>query len=153
MTNAADMRDEFELLCGRYGVAAMWAFGSRAAAAAAQMRAGRGAAAAPGADAGTPAGSDLDIGLRLAGGGRLDERDRVRLAAALEDLFGAPRVDLVLLSEAAAFLAVEIINGELLVDRDPDGTAEHELYVLRRAGDLLPFERARRELVLRGGGR
>ncbi len=134
MTNAADMRDELEALCGRYGVAAMWAFGSRAAAAA-------------------PAGSDLDIGLRLGGRGRLDERDRVRLAAALEDLFGAPRGDLVLLSEAPPFLAVEIISGDLLVDRDPDGTAEHELYVLRRAGDLLPFERARRELVLRGGGR
>lgn len=97
--------------------------------------------------------SDVDIGVLPRRGTRLTARDRVRLAAKLEDLFDVARVDLVVLPEASAFLAVDVIEGELLVDADPDRTAEFELYVLRRAGDLLGFERRRVEAVLSEGAR
>jgi hypothetical protein len=70
--------------------------------------------------------------------------------AELEDLLGVGRVDLVSLPEAPPFLAVEIVNGELLYEVDPDRAAEYELYVLRRAGDLAPFEHERVRGVLAG---
>ena len=57
------------------------------------------------------------------------------------------------LPEAQPFLAVEIIRGELLCCLDPYERAEMELYVLRRAADLAPFERRRREVILKEGAR
>ena len=66
-------------------------------------------------------------------------------------MFVPARVDLVVLPEASPFLALDIVTGELLLARDPDREAEYQLFVLRRAGDLAPFERARRALVLEGG--
>jgi hypothetical protein len=36
---------------------------------------------------------------------------------------------------------------ELLWGADEDDEAEYQLYVLRRAGDVAPFERERREAV------
>ena len=44
-------------------------------------------------------------------------------------------------------------RGELLFCADATDQAEYELYVLRRAGDLLPFEHERRDLILKHGGR
>jgi predicted nucleotidyltransferase len=94
--------------------------------------------------------SDLDIGV-------LPERDRyltveakVLLAFALEELFGVSRVDLVVLPQAPPFLALEIIRGELLFTRDAREEAEYQLYVLRRAGDLVPWERQHRRMLLEG---
>jgi hypothetical protein len=77
----------------------------------------------------------------------------VELTLALEDLFGVGRVDLVVLPEAGAFLALDIIRGEILYCRDFDQQAEDELYVLRRAGDLSYFQRERIRTVLNEGGR
>lgn len=57
------------------------------------------------------------------------------------------------LPEAGAFLALAAVSGELLHCENPTDQAEYELYVLRRAGDLLPFERERRALILRHGAR
>jgi hypothetical protein len=74
--------------------------------------------------------------------------DKVRLARALEDLFGCTRVDLVVLGEADPFLAVEIIRGERLYADDSYQADEYDLYVLRRAGDLAPLERERQALIL-----
>src|SRR6266545_3487460 len=65
------------------------------------------------------------------------------LTGDLETLFDVPRVDLVVLGEASPLLAVEVIRGELLYTDDPLGQAEHELYILRRAADLAPFQRER----------
>lgn len=59
----------------------------------------------------------------------------------LEDLLQVGRIDLILLPEADPFLALDIIKGELLYTDDPDQQARHELFVLRRAGDLLPFKK------------
>lgn len=131
-------------IAARYNLAALYAFGSRALELA---RLARGEAAV------SPlAGSDLDIGVEPATNVRLAARDRVRIAAALEDLFGVRRVDLVILPEADPFLALEVIRGELLYCADRDAQAEHELQVLRRAADLAPYARERWEQILVGAG-
>jgi uncharacterized protein len=64
-------------------------------------------------------------------------------------LHSAPQFNLVLLSEADPFLAANIIRGERLFSRDERSADEYELYVLRRAGDLAPFERERIEAALK----
>jgi predicted nucleotidyltransferase len=125
-------------IAGRFGLSAIYAFGSRAGELAA-LPSGAGSATGP---------SDADIGVQPLAGRRLAARDRVRLTAELEELLRVPRVDLVVLPEAAPFLALEVIRGELLYCGDPDAQAEQELYSLRRAGDLAPYERERRELIL-----
>jgi len=93
-------------------------------------------------------GADLDIGVLLQTKGRLTVHQKVDLAADLEDLFEAHRVDLVSLPEADPFLAANIIRGERLYCREETEADEYELYVLRRAGDLAPLERERMALVL-----
>lgn len=60
-------------------------------------------------------------------------------------------MDLVVLEDADPFLAAEIIKGERLFARDEYEADEYDLFVLRRAGDLIPFERERLNLILRGG--
>lgn len=122
----------------RFGLAAIYAFGSRAQEVAGRAR-GTGLPAAS---------SDVDIGVQPLPGRGLSARDRVRLATQLEELLGTARVDLVVLSEAEPFLALNVIQGELLYCLDPDAQAEEELYILRRAGDLAPYERERRRLIL-----
>jgi hypothetical protein len=77
-------------------------------------------------------------------------QERVRLALELEDLLGVGRVDLVVLPEADPFLALDVIRGEVLYCADPDAQAEHELYVLRRAGDLAHYARDRWQNILAG---
>ena len=70
---------------------------------------------------------------------------------ALEDLFDVGRVDLVVLPEADPFLAVNVIRGERLFADNAYLADEYDLYVLRRAADLLPLERERQRLILEGG--
>lgn len=135
--------EELVALAARYNVQEFYVFGSRADEIARRVR-------------GQPATvqhptSDIDIGVRPAPGHRLTARDRVRLTIALEDLFDVSRVDLVVLPEASPFLALDVIRGELLYCADPDAQAEYELYVLRRAGDLAPYERERRRHILSRG--
>ncbi|MDP9120966.1 MAG: nucleotidyltransferase domain-containing protein [Acidobacteriota bacterium] len=74
-------------------------------------------------------------------------RDVLLLEDALEQRLGIP-VDLVDAGRASAFLALDIIRGERVFCADPDRCDEFELYVMRRAGDLAPFERERRRLLL-----
>ena len=129
-------------LCRQHGVAIAYAFGSRAR----EVRdwlAGDGAVQLSGP-------SDVDIGVRPAPGVWWGVDEKVRLAIALEDLFGCGRVDLVVLPEADPFVAVEIIRGERLFSRDEYEADEYDLYVLRRAGDLIPLERERLELIMQG---
>lgn len=127
-------------LCESFNVDILYAFGSRAG----EVRAwldGETASL-------TPSPSDVDIGVKPAPGIRLSVHDKVRLAIALEDLFGVHRVDLVSLDDADPFLAAEIIRGERLYARDEDDADEYDLYILRRAGDLIPLERERIALIL-----
>jgi len=97
-----------------------------------------------------PGGSDVDIGVRGQPGQVLDVGTKVRLALALEGLLGADRVDLVDLESADPFLALEVVHGERLYARDEDDADEYDLYILRRAGDLVPFERQWVRRILEG---
>lgn len=134
---------ELKALAEQFDLDGLYVFGSRAAEIAAFMR-GQG-------QLDPVSSSDVDVGVKPRPGRRLTARDRVRLTLALEDLWRVKRVDLVVLPEATPFLAVDVVAGELLYARDADALAEYELYVLRRAGDLAPFERARRRQLLEGG--
>lgn len=71
----------------------------------------------------------------------------VRLEEALCRATGH-RVDVVDVGRASAFLALAVVQGDRIFSRDEIETDLFDLYVLRRAGDLLPFERARREMLL-----
>ena len=93
----------------------------------------------------TNSSSDLDIGVLPAR--LLSARKKVTLTIALEDFFGVNRVDLILLPEADPFLAANIIRGERLYERDHYQADEYNLFVLRRAGDLIPLERERLDLI------
>ena len=97
--------------------------------------------------------SDIDIAVMPTHKESWGPKKRVEMAIELEDLTGASRVDLVLLPEADPFLALDIIRGELLYTDDPDRQARYELFVLRRAGDLLPLKKERMRLILEGGAR
>ncbi len=139
------MRAQLEALARRHALSAVYVFGSRAVEILRRVRGETVISDHPEAD--------VDIGvLPLGGGGgrRLPAETRVRLTTELEDLFDVTRVDLILLPEADAFLALDVIRGELLYCADPDEEAEYELYVLRRAGDLAPFAQERWEAILRG---
>jgi len=138
------VREEVNAIAGRYGLGAIYVFGSRAREVARRLDGEVVAAIHP--------ASDIDIGVRPAPGIRLTARDRVRLTADLEDLLGARRVDLVILGEADPFLALDVIRGELLYCTDKDAQAEEELHILRRAGDLAPYARERWEQILVGSG-
>lgn len=53
-----------------------------------------------------------------------------------------------ILPEANALLAAEVVRGELLYTDDADAEAESQLYYLRRAGKLAPFYRQQwKELI------
>lgn len=90
--------------------------------------------------------SDLDIGVLTQS--PLSVEKKVELGLALEDIFGVQRVDLSVLQEVDAFLAVNIIRGERLYAKDDYLADEYELFVLRRAGDLAEFERQRIAMIL-----
>ncbi len=128
MTLHTTLRD----MLRRYRLTAVYVFGSRATEIAAR------AAGAPAPPTGHPH-SDVDIGVQPLRHTRPSAEQRVLLALELEDLFAVARVDLVVLSEANALLAAEVVRGELLACADPDDEAESQLYYLRRAGDLAPF--------------
>jgi hypothetical protein len=52
------------------------------------------------------------------------------------------------LPEADPFLAANVIRGERLFADDRYLADLYDLYVLRRAGDLVPLERERQALIL-----
>ncbi|WP_448381771.1 nucleotidyltransferase domain-containing protein [Desulfosoma sp.] len=97
--------------------------------------------------------SDVDIAVRPRFGVALNPRERVDVTIALEDLLEVSRVDLVVLPEADPFLALDVIRGELLYTADPDDQARYELFVLRRAGDLMPWKKERMRMILEEGAR
>jgi predicted nucleotidyltransferase len=89
--------------------------------------------------------SDLDVGVLFTAPQPLEAT--LLLEEALEQAIGL-RVDLVDVARSGAFVALDIVQGERVFTRHPVETDHFELYVLRRAGDLLPFERARRAMLL-----
>jgi len=137
-----DLRTNLADICRRYGIASLYSFGSRASEVRELLDHEREELEH------TP--SDLDIAVMPGDSVDFGARERVRLIAEIEDLMKAPRVDLVVLSEASAFLAADAIRGELLYCDDPDRQAHEELYILRRAGDLVYFEEERMAGILSG---
>jgi predicted nucleotidyltransferase len=147
-------------LAQTYGLEDIYVFGSRAleiaSRAASRPSAGSGGAdnnagsESPPSTGEAPAycDSDVDIGVQPKRDRRLTARERVRLTLELERALGTQRVDLIILPEANALLAAEVVRGKLLFARDAAVEAETQLYYLRRAGDLAPFYRAQwRDLV------
>ena len=95
--------------------------------------------------------SDLDIGVKPSSGKQLSVREKALLSISLEELFSVTRVDLVAIPEVDPFLTANIIRGERIYCMDEYDGDEYELYVLRRAGDLAPFERERIALIMEDG--
>ncbi len=135
------LREQLIALCERYQLIAVYAFGSRAEEVVSRLE---------GKGGDTCSSSDVDIGVLPSRERSLSARDRVQLMLDLEDLFDVPRVDLVILSEAPPFLALDVVRGPLLYATDTVAEAEYQLYVLRRAGDLAPFERQRLQMIMDG---
>jgi len=97
--------------------------------------------------------SDVDIGIKASlRRGAMSVREKVEVAAEMEDLLGFGRVDLVILSEADPFLSANIVRGERIFSNDSYAADEYELYILRRAGDLAPLERERLSMVFKEAG-
>ena len=96
-----------------------------------------------------PSPSDLDVGILTHSPLPID--DKVNLTLELEELFNVSRVDLVILQEADAFLAANIIRGERIYAEDSYLADEYDLFVLRRAGDLAELERKRMAMILQEG--
>ena len=133
-------REALKQICRRFGITALYSFGSRAEHV-------RDWIEEPQAQL-PPGPSDIDIGVKGIPGENWSITEKVELSGALEELFACEKVDIVFLAEADPFLAAEIIRGERLFARDERGADEYDLYVLRRAGDLAPLERARMAIVL-----
>ena len=129
-------------ICRQYQIAILYAFGSRAKEAEAFAH-GR-------IEQLTPGAADLDLGVLPANSRRMPIREKVDLTARLEDFFRVSRVDLVVLPESDPFLAANIIRGERLYADDETAADEYDLYILRRAGDLIPLEKERLDLILEG---
>ena len=133
-------RESLRQICSTFGVDILYVFGSQAKRAMEwideQM------------DCFPYRDSDVDVGVKGFPGKSWSVVEKVKLSIALEDLFNCERVDLVVLSEADPFLAAEIIRGERLFAHDERIADEYDLYILRRAGDLVPLERERMSLIL-----
>jgi len=85
-------------------------------------------------------GSDLDVGVFFVS----RNPDAVRLGelqVALEEVFAPLRVDLVLLDRVDPLFQFRAIDGHRIAATDSTASDERELEVMRRAADLLPFQR------------
>ena len=127
-------------LCRAYGIEILYVFGSRAKEIQAVLNAG--------AAVDEDRASDVDIAFKALAKRRLSVRRKAELCIDLEDLLGVDRIDLVALPEADPFLAANVVRGIRLYCADALVADEYELYLLRRAGDLAPFECERTEAVL-----
>jgi predicted nucleotidyltransferase len=137
-------RESIENLCKDFGIDILYVFGSRSKEVVDFLSKDESTLSA--------GPSDVDAGVRLIQGRELTIQEKVLLAIRLEDLLVVNRVDLVIIAEADPFLAADIIRGERLFARDEDEADEYELYILRRAGDLIPLERERERLIFKEEG-
>ena len=138
VTAMPGIKEKIGQVAAKYGLQIIYAFGSRAKETLAVVE-GRIERVSS-----TP--SDLDIGVKPEG--RLTVEEKVKIAIFFEDLFDLPRVDVVVLPEAPVSLAVEIVIGEILYARDSTYEAEYQLYIMRMAADLLPYEKEKQKMIL-----
>ena len=132
---------KIERICKKYAVKALYVFGSRSAEIlqavqddTLEIR---------------PSESDLDVGALTHPSLSIDQK--VSLTLELEELFDVQRVDLVVMQEADAFLAANVIRGERIYAENTYLADEYELFVLRRAGDLAELERERMAMIMQKG--
>lgn len=135
LTPMTTLKRELTRIAMRYRLSAIFAFGSRSADAAAIINRTR--------CSGEYSSSDIDVGVLPLEGVKMGPREKVRLTMDLEDLLRVKKVDLVVLPEADPFLAANVIRGERIYCED-----EYGLYILRRAGDLIPLEEERIRLIM-----
>jgi predicted nucleotidyltransferase len=93
--------------------------------------------------------SDVDLGVLYSE--PVDVLELLDLEARIQSELGL-RVQAVDVGRCSAFLAFDVIAGERIYCTDSTRCDEFDLYVMRRAGDLLPFERERLRMVLAGEG-
>jgi predicted nucleotidyltransferase len=127
-------------ICQDYGLLAIYLFGSRA---------DDGLAVLSGRPV-TREGSDLDVGVVFRRGAHSDETDVpvLRLGSLqveLEEVFAPLRVDLVPLQRVDALFQFEAIDGHRVAASDDVAADYYELYVMRRAAELLPIQRRMEE--------
>ena len=132
------IKNELKQLAEKYSLQIIYAFGSRAKEAL-DLVEGKIKRLSKGV-------SDLDIGIKPER--RLNVEEKVEIALALEDIFDVSRVDLVVIPEVGVFLALEIVKGELLYAKDAVYEAEYQLYIMRQAAELIPYERMRQRMIL-----
>lgn len=145
MKDTVDYQVQLKKICKRYHVESVYVFGSRAD----EIR-----RFLDGKDKRLlPSQSDVDVGVKIEKGVSLTVREKVRLGIELEDLFDVNRVDLLVISEVDPFVAANIVRGERIYCEDDYIADEYDLYILRRAGDLVYLERERMTLALREGDR
>ena len=136
-----ERKQRLSQIAKKIGLDIIYAFGSRAQEVAESLKRERSALSI------SPL-SDVDIGVRPSSGRQLSVKEKVHLGMALEDLFSVNRVDLVVITEVDPFLAANIIRGERIYCKDEYEADEYDLYILRRAGDLVPLERERISLIM-----
>lgn len=90
---------------------------------------------------------DSDVDLGVLPERRVSLPEILRLEGQFERSLGR-KVDLVDLTRCEAFLALDAIRGERVYCADSTVADEFELYIMRRAGDLAPYERERRRILL-----
>ena len=132
------MKDQIIEFAKKYGLQIIYAFGSRAKDAL-DLIEGR-------IECLASTSSDLDIGIKPEG--PLTVEEKVEIAIFFEDLLNVSRVDVVVIPEAPIFLALEVVTGEILYKQDSTYEAEYQLYIMRRAAELIPYERIKREMIL-----
>ena len=122
---------KIEQICKKYQIRAFYVFGSRGAELLQAIQDDSIQLAK------TP--SDLDFGVLTHS--LFSIESKVNLTLELETLFGLSNIDLFILQEADAFLAANIIRGERIFAEDSYLADEYELFVLRRAGELIELKR------------
>lgn len=132
------LRSQLRGLADKYSIQIIYAFGSRAKEAL-DLVEGR-------VDSLSPGASDLDIGIKPER--KLSVEEKVEIALAFEDIFNVSRVDLVVIPEAPVFSALDIVKGELVYAKDSTYEAEYQLYIMRRAAELIPYERMKQKMIL-----
>lgn len=132
------IKEEIRNIASRYGLQIIYAFGSRAKEAL-DLVEGK-------IEKFSSKPSDLDIGIKPEK--TLTVEEKVKIAIFFEDLFDVSRVDLVVLPDAPIFLALEIVTGEILYMKDSTYEAEYQLYIMRMAADLLPYERMKQRMIM-----
>jgi len=125
-------------IASQYGLQIIYAFGSRAKEAL-DLVEGR-------IEQFSSTPSDLDIGIKP--GRALTVEEKVKITILFEDLFDVVRVDLIVLPEAPISLALEIVIGEILYVHDSTYEAEYQLYIMRQAADLLPYEQMKQRMIM-----